>query len=881
MKLLFKDFSCRLQQFSTSLPPHCRFKKEAMHNIITLCRYIESVLLFFQLRQKGGANPYFRSFLTLCVAIVFSVSLFTYDTPAEDQVFQKTESNTSDEDDQQIKKGEAEQTVKRFRPENIFLTAELESEYTINELKRYSQYDDLNKFEEDFKGLREQLSLLVKKVVVLLKANKRSLERVIDVEKNLEQSLVALNDKKEKILQEINKLSKQLNEYTNKKKEIDAAFRGQDFQVLQVPVQEKLSEVQQHYNQLQTLLSDIITKYLYLHQKIKERIRVLSEYKEKIELYKSNIRSEFFKRDSGILFSNLKVEEIKEDADPASLNSLSECIKFLELNSGILSLYVLFAIIFFLLITKAGKAASLYKSFEWTDSLSIELYLVLSGVLLFTVMKHLDPPQVLLFYLKLSVVVLFYTLARQMLKRFIIRRSEFDMLCLSLLIYLTDNMINILPLSPRQFYTLILIEIAVFTKLLLYYAYKHRPSPLPEPRVQTEKFSEKVLFIDILVNIFILLTAVTSGLLFFGYLRLGSFAAEGIIKSFLFFTLLLLCGNLFKHVYKFHEQHGLFEQIHFINKRKEYITRKLDQYTNSGIFFLSIFGILYSGGLAGDSYKYLLETSQNGFSIGTTFLSVKGIFFAIIFVVIGIKLSKIIQHILLYDIYSRIAIDKSLEYVISTSTKVVIYSLFGLFALTSLGIDVKSLLIVAGGFSLGAGFGLQSFVQNFASGVLILAERTLKVGDLVTVNGITGTVYALTLRSTIIKTPDEAEIIIPNSKITTEQVTNWSRSGPFGRMVMTIIVDRDTDREKCRALLIETVKNNQHIRVIPSPEVHFRGFVDNGISFQVIAWVDNIMTKFTTETELHCAIAEMFTREEIQVPLPRMDVLVNQRIITI
>ena len=163
------------------------------------------------------------------------------------------------------------------------------------------------------------------------------------------------------------------------------------------------------------------------------------------------------------------------------------------------------------------------------------------------------------------------------------------------------------------------------------------------------------------------------------------------------------------------------------------------------------------------------------------------------------------------------------------------------------------------------------------SGVIVLVERPIKIGDLVTAQGVTGTVARITLRATTITTVDDAEVIIPNAKLIADQVVNYTHSSASGRVSLAISVDPDTNIEECLELLRTVVKSVQGFVKNPPPDCYFRGFSEKGLDFVMAGAIKDVSQKFGVENELFLAVAKELRAKNIRVSFPRRDVEVIQK----
>jgi len=198
-----------------------------------------------------------------------------------------------------------------------------------------------------------------------------------------------------------------------------------------------------------------------------------------------------------------------------------------------------------------------------------------------------------------------------------------------------------------------------------------------------------------------------------------------------------------------------------------------------------------------------------------------------------------------------------------------------LIGLSLAGFSFTNLAIIAGALSLGIGFGLQNIVNNFISGIILLFERPIRTGDWIVVGNTEGYVRKISIRSTQIETFDRADVIVPNSELISNQVTNWMLRDPWGRVIVPVGVAYGEDVEKVRELLLQAAKEQplvitDGLRVSP-PRVLFRGFGDSSLNFELRCFIRNVDQRLATQSDLNFAIEKLLREANIQIPFPQRD----------
>lgn len=220
----------------------------------------------------------------------------------------------------------------------------------------------------------------------------------------------------------------------------------------------------------------------------------------------------------------------------------------------------------------------------------------------------------------------------------------------------------------------------------------------------------------------------------------------------------------------------------------------------------------------------------------------------------------------------RTRLDASLQYGIARIGGYVFILLGFYVALTALGINLSSLAVVAGAIGVGIGFGLQNIIHNFVSGLIILIERPIALGDRIEVAGVAGNVTRIRLRSTEIVTNDNISIIVPNSDFITHPVTNWSHGDPRVQIRIPVGVAYGTDVEQLRTVLLGVAAEHPKVLKLPEPTVFFDRFGDSALQFELGVWTSEMAhSPRRFRSELNFAIERKLREHHIQIPFPQRD----------
>ena len=275
--------------------------------------------------------------------------------------------------------------------------------------------------------------------------------------------------------------------------------------------------------------------------------------------------------------------------------------------------------------------------------------------------------------------------------------------------------------------------------------------------------------------------------------------------------------------------------------------------------------------------KWLLGYS---IPIGQTRLSVTSVVLAVSVVGASIRLAKYLRVALHDKILPGLQLRKNVNFLVQQFTQLIVIAFGILVAMNLIGFNMNSVLVGLGGLSIGIGFGLQNIASNFISGIIMVFERPIEIGDRITVDGTYGVVKAINVRSTVVVTPEDIDIIIPNSKFISETVTNMTHENTRTRIKVPVGVSYESDDEVVKRALLEVAKSHTEIiqqvnpkspDVVP-PFVRFMRFGDSSLDFELLAWIPDITRRLEIISELHFMIRKKFREHGIVIAFPQRDV---------
>jgi len=263
---------------------------------------------------------------------------------------------------------------------------------------------------------------------------------------------------------------------------------------------------------------------------------------------------------------------------------------------------------------------------------------------------------------------------------------------------------------------------------------------------------------------------------------------------------------------------------------------------------------------------------ERGITIGKTKITLVNVLYFLVFLSFITVISRIIRKALQTKVLPRTRLDVGAR---ASFVNVVIYSLW-IFAIymgiNILGINLSSLAFMAGALGVGIGFGLQNIVSNFVSGIILLFDPSIQVGDMVQIGDDWGTVNRINIRTTIVQTFDNASLIIPNSEMLSNKVTNWSFKDPKVRRQVDVGVAYGSDVKLVRKILLQIVADMPEIMNDPAPRVDFTDFGDSALIFRTRFWITSPEFWLGAPTELRFRIDEEFKKSGIEIAFPQRDI---------
>lgn len=241
-------------------------------------------------------------------------------------------------------------------------------------------------------------------------------------------------------------------------------------------------------------------------------------------------------------------------------------------------------------------------------------------------------------------------------------------------------------------------------------------------------------------------------------------------------------------------------------------------------------------------------------------------------------LGSFVRRFLHGKFLDKFEMEAGLKYTLARVSQYIIVLLGILISFQFVGIDLTGFAVIFGLLSVGIGFGLQNITANFISGLIIMFERPITVGDRVEVAGIEGDVIEINIRSTKVRTLNNISIIVPNSEFVSNNVINYSHGDPTFRLDVNVGVSYSSDLDLVLKALEEVALEHPDVLKLPKHQVHLSNFGDSSWDMQLRVWIPNVKVRYSVRNEFHQAIVRKFTEYGIEIPFPQRDLHVRSSI---
>jgi potassium-dependent mechanosensitive channel len=351
----------------------------------------------------------------------------------------------------------------------------------------------------------------------------------------------------------------------------------------------------------------------------------------------------------------------------------------------------------------------------------------------------------------------------------------------------------------------------------------------------------------------------------FGYVNLGNLLGIVFLRSVYVAALLYIAIRIVEGLVTISLQVRPLGSLRVISLYRPMLQRRLGSILEFLAFLFWLNLVLNFFGLR-DPMIAMTEAALNAnLVIGSLNITLGRVLAFLIAVCASFLASKFLRFLLEEDVYHHFRLASGIPYAISTVLHYVLRLLGFFIGLGALGIDLTKITILAGAFSVGIGFGLQNVVNNFVSGLILLFERPIKMGDIIEVSGNVGEVERIGIRASVLRTTDGSEVIVPNGSLISSQVTNWTLSDRKRAVEVSVTIVGGADSRRVVELLKTTAAGHPDVAKEPSPQVYVVNFTAGAVTFQLRVWTDRYQGWAQLRSDLSVAINDALAREKISI----------------
>ena len=319
-------------------------------------------------------------------------------------------------------------------------------------------------------------------------------------------------------------------------------------------------------------------------------------------------------------------------------------------------------------------------------------------------------------------------------------------------------------------------------------------------------------------------------------------------------------------------------KLNLISKYGSYLKHRLAGLVSLIAVIIWFFTILRSVNVNDDFREFLGKIVDNEYNIGSASFTLGSIILFFFVIWLSVIVARIIKVVLEEDVLERFTLKKGVPRMISVMIRYTLITIGVFLAVSAAGMPLDSLTIIFGAFSVGIGFGLQNIFNNLVSGLILLFERPVQIGDTVEVGNLIGVVKSMGIRSSNIKTFDGAEVIVPNGHLISNEVINWTLSDKRRRIEILSGVAYGSDVHKVQQLFMKVLNEHRDIIQDPAPNVYFNDLGESSLDFRLLFWTDNFDEWLRIRSEVVFKVHDALYAEGIEIPFPQRDLHIRSTV---
>ncbi len=356
-----------------------------------------------------------------------------------------------------------------------------------------------------------------------------------------------------------------------------------------------------------------------------------------------------------------------------------------------------------------------------------------------------------------------------------------------------------------------------------------------------------------------------------GYVSLAGVLGDGLLTSIYVAVGLYGAARVFGVVLDVTTKTAWAQQINFLRVRRVQAVKRVRSAFSVAAFVLWLYWSLAAFAVRDTVLGGLSSALTSPLAMGTVSISLGDVLGFGLTIAVAIFLARFIRFVLMEDFFPRVRTGRGIPHAVSATVQYAI--LFGgfLLAMAAAGLDFSRFTLLAGAFGVGIGFGLQNVVNNFVSGIILLYERPIQVGDTIDMGDLMGQVKRIGIRSSTVRTFTGSEVIVPNADLISQRVINWTLSDKTRRVDIPIGVKYGSDPDEVIRILLSVAEASGRALRYPAPAALFRTHGESSLDFELRLWIANFDDWYVVESELNTAINRGLAEAGIEIPFPQRD----------
>ncbi len=379
----------------------------------------------------------------------------------------------------------------------------------------------------------------------------------------------------------------------------------------------------------------------------------------------------------------------------------------------------------------------------------------------------------------------------------------------------------------------------------------------------------------ILVHIFASITGLMAN--FTGHLRLAEIAIDLAITNTLVGLLLIISTVVIVGLLQLAIDGNYLKKFNFLQKRRQLFKSRIVVIMMLVVSLLWINYILQILRVNDIFYQFVDTLLNKNIALGSASFTMGSVLLFFFIIWLSVIISDMIKAVLEDDVLNRVSLKKGVPRMISVIVRFSLITVGIFLAVSAIGMPLNQLTIIISAFSVGIGFGLQNIVNNFVSGIVLLFERPVQIGDTVEVNNLIGSVKSMGIRSSNIRTFEGAEVIVPNANLISTEVINWTLSDKKRRIEIFSGVAYGSDVYLVKKILLGILNQHPDILAEPEPLVLFNDLGESSLDFRLLFWIDNYEKWIIIKSEVIFKIHDAFKEAGIKIPFPQRDLHIKSK----